>query len=101
MDKTTPSTFTLSTSLTYGPTSHLLPSFLPSTSSPRDHDSFFPNSHGNEVAAGSAELVGGRPSERAAAAEEEAAHHGDEGDGLDGRDDAPERGVHQERHVPH
>ncbi|XP_039787517.1 uncharacterized protein LOC120653912 [Panicum virgatum] len=62
---------------------------------------FFPNSHGNEVAAGSAELVGGRPSERAAAAEEEAAHHGDEHDGLDGRDDALERGVHQEQHVPH
>lgn len=39
--------------------------------------------------------------ERAAAEEEEAAHHGDERDGLDGGDDAPERGVQEEGHVPH
>jgi hypothetical protein len=37
--------------------------------------------------------------ERAAAEEEETAHHGDERDGLDGGDDAPERGVQEEGHV--
>jgi hypothetical protein len=40
-------------------------------------------------------------SERASAEEEEAAHHGDERDGLDGGDDPPERSVQEERHVAH
>lgn len=42
-----------------------------------------------------------RLSQRAAAEYEEAAHHRDERDGLDGGDEAPEYGVHDEGHVRH